>query len=198
MSEDVDQFGRSNKEKKGIFNSNNINNSEKIKESLAEIKEQLIKENFKIEELVEPSQFEERTFINKENNYDKIKQLEDKINILEKSISENINNKLNSINQKISNLNKVTPTTQNKIDNNIFFELGSQLKPLKSNAVLVIEKETQRNNNKFSFYNLIYLILAFLIIYSSSVLIMLYENPYSLNIFGKKYLIKFLEFFNFI
>ena len=51
MNENIDQFGRSNKslEDDKINDSANSDQSKKIKQSLAEIKEQLIQENFKID-----------------------------------------------------------------------------------------------------------------------------------------------------
>ena len=50
MNENIDQFGRTNKELKDrdILDNKHTDQSKKIKDSLAEIKEQLINENFKI------------------------------------------------------------------------------------------------------------------------------------------------------
>ena len=60
-----------------------------------------------------------------------------------------INEKLSSIEDKLSNLNhpKVSQNKEHqmdKIENNIFFELNNQLKPLTNNAVLVINKKQSK------------------------------------------------------
>ena len=139
MNDNIDQFGRIEKNlrddsKLGI---SSIDQSKKIKQSLAEIKEQLIQENFKIEtsEKLQSSKLE-NTEINS-SSFITIKELENKIN-----------EKLNTIEDKISDLNRSKihdwkNYSINQIENNIFFELNNQLKPLTNNALLIIDKKNK-------------------------------------------------------
>ena len=208
MNENIDQFGRSNNNQGNdkILDNVNSDQSKKIKQSLAEIKEQLIQENFKIQNNEDQQTNKENLMSKKDNNSDKtIKALENKIKALEFEFKDNLNNKLNSIEDKISNLNRTKIHERenysiNQIDNNIFFELNNQLKPLTSNALLIIDKKNKSEKKVLLIYKLIYFIIAFLFIYSLSVIISLSKNNdlNQLKIFGKDYLIKFLELVNYI
>tara|TARA_B110001452_G_scaffold262798_1_gene263302 strand:+ start:111 stop:737 length:627 start_codon:yes stop_codon:yes gene_type:complete len=208
MNENIDQFGRSNNNQGNdkILDNVNSDQSKKIKQSLAEIKEQLIQENFKIQNNEDQQTNEENLMSKKDNNSDKtIKALENKIKALEFEFKDNLNNKLNSIEDKISNLNRTKIHERenysvNQIENNIFFELNNQLKPLTSNALLIIDKKNKSEKKVLLIYKLIYFIIAFLFIYSLSVIISLSKNNdlNQLKIFGKDYLIKFLELVNYI
>ena len=208
MNENIDQFGRSNNNQGNdkILDSVNSDQSKKIKQSLAEIKEQLIQENFKIQNNDDQQTNKENLMSKKDNNSDKtIKALENKIKALEFEFKDNLNNKLNSIEDKISNLNRTKIHERdnysvNQIENNIFFELNNQLKPLTSNALLIIDKKNKSEKKVLLIYKLIYFIIAFLFIYSLSVIISLSKNNdlNQLKIFGKDYLIKFLELVNYI
>ena len=208
MNENIDQFGRSNNNQGNdkILDSVNSDQSKKIKQSLAEIKEQLIQENFKIQNNEDQQTNKENLMSKKDKNSDKtIKALENKIKALEFEFKDNLNNKLNSIEDKISNLNRTKIHERenysiNQIDNNIFFELNNQLKPLTSNALLIIDKKNKSEKKVLLIYKLIYFIIAFLFIYSLSVIISLSKNNdlNQLKIFGKDYLIKFLELVNYI
>ena len=208
MNENIDQFGRSNNNQGNdkILDNVNSDQSKKIKQSLAEIKEQLIQENFKIQNNDDQQTNKENLMSKKDNNSDRtIKALENKIKALEFEFKDNLNNKLNSIEDKISNLNRTKIHERenysvNQIENNIFFELNNQLKPLTSNALLIINKKNKSEKKVLLIYKLIYLIIAFLFIYSLSVIISLSKNNdlNQLKIFGKDYLIKFLELVNYI
>ena len=208
MNENIDQFGRSNNNQGNdkILDNVNSDQSKKIKQSLAEIKEQLIQENFKIQNNDDQQTNKENLMSKKDNNSDKtIKALENKIKALEFEFKDNLNNKLNSIEDKISNLNRTKIHERenysvNQIENNIFFELNNQLKPLTSNALLIIDKKNKSEKKVLLIYKLIYFIIAFLFIYSLSVIISLSKNDdlNQLKIFGKDYLIKFLELVNYI
>ena len=208
MNENIDQFGRSNNNQGNdkILDNVNSDQSKKIKQSLAEIKEQLIQENFKIQNNDDQQTNKENLMSKKDNNSDKtIKALENKIKALEFEFKDNLNNKLNSIEDKISNLNRTKIHERenysvNQIENNIFFELNNQLKPLTSNALLIIDKKNKFEKKVLLIYKLIYFIIAFLFIYSLSVIISLSKNNdlNQLKIFGKDYLIKFLELVNYI
>ena len=208
MNENIDQFGRSNNNQgdNKILDNVNSDQSKKIKQSLAEIKEQLIQENFKIQNNDDQQTNKENLMSKKDNNSDKtIKALENKIKALEFEFKDNLNNKLNSIEDKISNLNRTKIHERenysiNQIENNIFFELNNQLKPLTSNALLIINKKNKSEKKVLLIYKLIYFIIAFLFIYSLSVIISLSKNNdlNQLKIFGKDYLIKFLELVNYI
>ena len=208
MNENIDQFGRSNNNQGNdkILDNVNSDQSKKIKQSLAEIKEQLIQENFKIQNNEDQQTNKENLMSKKDNNSDKtIKALENKIKALEFEFKDNLNNKLNSIEDKISNLNRTKIHERenysvNQIENNIFFELNNQLKPLTSNALLIIDKKNKSEKKVLLIYKLIYFIIAFLFIYSLSVIISLSKNNdlNQLKIFGKDYLIKFLELVNYI
>ena len=208
MNENIDQFGRSNNNQGNdkILDNVNSDQSKKIKQSLAEIKEQLIQENFKIQNNDDQQTNKENLMSKKDNSSDKtIKALENKIKALEFEFKDNLNNKLNSIEDKISNLNRTKIHERenysvNQIENNIFFELNNQLKPLTSNALLIIDKKNKSEKKVLLIYKLIYFIIAFLFIYSLSVIISLSKNNdlNQLKIFGKDYLIKFLELVNYI
>ena len=208
MNENIDQFGRSNNNQGNdkILDNVKSDQSKKIKQSLAEIKEQLIQENFKIQNNEDQQTNKENLMSKKDNNSDKtIKALENKIKALEFEFKDNLNNKLNSIEDKISNLNRTKIHERenysiNQIENNIFFELNNQLKPLTSNALLIIDKKNKSEKKVLLIYKLIYFIIAFLFIYSLSVIISLSKNNdlNQLKIFGKDYLIKFLELVNYI
>ena len=208
MNENIDQFGRSNNNQGNdkILDNVNSDQSKKIKQSLAEIKEQLIQENFKIQNNEDQQTNKENLMSKKDNNSDKtIKALENKIKALEFEFKDNLNNKLNSIEDKISNLNRTKNHEKenysvNQIENNIFFELNNQLKPLTSNALLIIDKKNKSEKKVLLIYKLIYFIITFLFIYSLSVIISLSKNNdlNQLKIFGKDYLIKFLELVNYI
>ena len=208
MNENIDQFGRSNNNQGNdkILDNVNSDQSKKIKQSLAEIKEQLIQENFKIQNNDDQQTNKENLMSKKDNNSDRtIKALENKIKALEFEFKDNLNNKLNSIEDKISNLNRTKIQERenysvNPIENNIFFELNNQLKPLTSNALLIIDKKNKSEKKVLLIYKLIYFIIAFLFIYSLSVIISLSKNNdlNQLKIFGKDYLIKFLELVNYI
>ena len=208
MNENIDQFGRSNNNQGNdkILDNVNSDQSKKIKQSLAEIKEQLIQENFKMQNNDDQQTNKENLMSKKDDNSDKtIKALENKIKALEFEFKDNLNNKLNSIEDKISNLNRTKIHERenysvNQIENNIFFELNNQLKPLTSNALLIIDKKNKSEKKVLLIYKLIYFIIAFLFIYSLSVIISLSKNNdlNQLKIFGKDYLIKFLELVNYI
>ena len=206
MNENIDQFGRSNKslEDDKINDSANSDQSKKIKQSLAEIKEQLIQENFKIDSSEKTQNNKPENIEINSSSFKNIKELENKIKSLELDFQNTINEKLSSIEDKLSNLNhpKVSQNKEHqmdKIENNIFFELNNQLKPLTNNAVLVINKKQSKIRvpivNK-----IIYAIFVFLFIYLLSVFISLTINNdiNSLKIFGKDYLIKFLEIIGYI
>ena len=206
MNENIDQFGRSNKslEDDKINDSANSDQSKKIKHSLAEIKEQLIQENFKIDSSEKTQNNKPENIEINSSSFKNIKELENKIKSLELDFQNTINEKLSSIEDKLSNLNhpKVSQNKEHqmdKIENNIFFELNNQLKPLTNNAVLVINKKQSKIRvplvNK-----IIYVIFVFLFIYLLSVFISLTINNdiNSLKIFGKDYLIKFLEIIGYI
>ena len=206
MNENIDQFGRSNKslEDDKINDSANSDQSKKIKQSLAEIKEQLIQENFKIDSSEKTQNNKPENIEINSSSFKNIKELENKIKSLEFDFQNTINEKLSSIEDKLSNLNhpKVSQNKEHqmdKIENNIFFELNNQLKPLTNNAVLVINKKQSKIRvplvNK-----IIYVIFVFLFIYLLSVFISLTINNdiNSLKIFGKDYLIKFLEIIGYI
>ena len=206
MNENIDQFGRSNKslEDDKINDSANSDQSKKIKQSLAEIKEQLIQENFKIDSSEKTQNNKPENIEINSSSFKNIKELENKIKSLELDFQNTINEKLSSIEDKLSNLNhpKVSQNKEHqmdKIENNIFFELNNQLKPLTNNAVLVINKKQSKIRvplvNK-----IIYVIFVFLFIYLFSVFISLTINNdiNSLKIFGKDYLIKFLEIIGYI
>ena len=206
MNENIDQFGRSNKslEDDKINDSANSDQSKKIKQSLAEIKEQLIQENFKINSSEKTQNNKPENIEINSSSFKNIKELENKIKSLELDFQNTINEKLSSIEDKLSNLNhpKVSQNKEHqmdKIENNIFFELNNQLKPLTNNAVLVINKKQSKIRvplvNK-----IIYVIFVFLFIYLLSVFISLTINNdiNSLKIFGKDYLIKFLEIIGYI
>lgn len=206
MNENIDQFGRSNKslEDDKINDSANSDQSKKIKQSLAEIKEQLIQENFKIDSSEKTQNNKPENIEINSSSFKNIKELENKIKSLELDFQNTINEKLSSIEDKLSNLNhpKVSQNKEHqmdKIENNIFFELNNQLKPLTNNAVLVINKKQSKVRvplvNK-----IIYVIFVFLFIYLLSVFISLTINNdiNSLKIFGKDYLIKFLEIIGYI
>ena len=206
MNENIDQFGRSNKslEDDKINDSANSDQSQKIKQSLAEIKEQLIQENFKIDSSEKTQNNKPENIEINSSSFKNIKELENKIKSLELDFQNTINEKLSSIEDKLSNLNhpKVSQNKEHqmdKIENNIFFELNNQLKPLTNNAVLVINKKQSKIRvplvNK-----IIYVIFVFLFIYLLSVFISLTINNdiNSLKIFGKDYLIKFLEIIGYI
>ena len=207
MNENIDQFGRSSKSRgeNKIIDNTNLDQSKKIKQSLAEIKEQLIQENFKI-------QSSEKTQNNKPENieinnfsFKTIKELENKIKSLEFDFQIKIDEKLNSIEDKLSNLShsKISQNKDHQIDkieNNIFVELNNQLKPLTNTAVLVINKK-HSNKIKIPLFNkFIYMIFVFLFFYLLAVFISLTINKdiNSLNIFGKDYLMKFLEIIGYL
>ena len=207
MNENIDQFGRSSKSRGDdkIIDNTNLDQSNKIKQSLAEIKEQLIQENFKI-------QISEKTQSNKPENieinsssFKTIKELENKIKSLEFDFQSKIDEKLNSIEDKLSNLSQ-SKKSQNKdhqihkIENNIFVELNNQLKPLTNTAVLVINKKQSKKIKVPLFNKFIYMIFIFLFFYSLAVFISLTINSdiNSLKIFGKDYLIKFLEIIGYV
>jgi len=207
MNENIDQFGRSSKSSGDdkIIDNTNLDQSNKIKQSLAEIKEQLIQENFKI-------QSSEKTQSNKPENieinsssFKTIKELENKIKSLEFDFQSKIDEKLNSIEDKLSNLShsKISQNKDHQIDkieNNIFVELNNQLKPLTNTAVLVINKKQSKKIKVPLFNKFIYMIFIFLFFYSLAVFISLTINSdiNSLKIFGKDYLIKFLEIIGYV
>ena len=207
MNENIDQFGRSNKSRgeNKIIDNTNLDQSIKIKQSLADIKEQLIQENFKI-------QSSEKTQSNKSENieinsssFKTIKELENKIKSLEFDFQSKIDEKLNSIEDKLSNLShsKISQNKDHQIDkieNNIFVELNNQLKPLTNTAVLVINKKQSKKIKVPLFNKFIYMIFIFLFFYSLAVFISLTINSdiNSLKIFGKDYLIKFLEIIGYV
>ena len=207
MNENIDQFGRSSKSRGDdkIIDNTNLDQSKKIKQSLAEIKEQLIQENFKI-------QSSEKTQNNKPENieinnssFKTIKELENKIKSLEFDFQSKIDEKLNSIEDKLSNLShsKISQNKDHQIDkieNNIFFELNSQLRPLTNTAVLVINKKQSKKIKVPLFNKFIYMIFIFLFFYLLAVFISLTINKdiNSLNIFGKDYLMKFLEIIGYV
>ena len=207
MNENIDQFGRSSKSRGDdkIIDNTNLDQSNKIKQSLAEIKEQLIQENFKI-------QSSEKTQSNKPENieinsssFKTIKELENKIKSLEFDFQIKIDEKLNSIEDKLSNLShsKISQNKDHQIDkieNNIFVELNNQLKPLTNTAVLVINKKQSKKIKVPLFNKFIYMIFIFLFFYSLAVFISLTINSdiNSLKIFGKDYLMKFLEIIGYV
>ena len=207
MNENIDQFGRSNKSRGDdkIIDNTNLDQSKKIKQSLAEIKEQLIQENFKI-------QSSEKTQSNKPENieinsssFKTIKELENKIRSLEYDFQSKIDEKLNSIEDKLSNLShsKISQNKDHQIDkieNNIFVELNNQLKPLTNTAVLVINKKQSKKIKVPLFNKFIYMIFIFLFFYLLAVFISLTINKdiNSLKIFGKDYLVKFLEIIGYV
>ena len=207
MNENIDQFGRSNKSRGDdkIIDNTNLDQSKKIKQSLAEIKEQLIQENFKI-------QSSEKTQSNKPENieinsssFKTIKELENKIRSLEYDFQSKIDEKLNSIEDKLSNLShsKISQNKDHQIDkieNNIFVELNNQLKPLTNTAVLVINKKHSKKIKIPLFNKFIYMIFIFLFFYLLAVFISLTINKdiNSLKIFGKDYLVKFLEIIGYV
>ena len=207
MNENIDQFGRSSKSRGDdkIIDNTNLDQSKKIKQSLAEIKEQLIQENFKI-------QSSEKTQNNKPENieinnssFKTIKELENKIKSLEFDFQSKIDEKLNSIEDKLSNLShsKISQNKDHQIDkieNNIFFELNSQLRPLTNTAVLVINKKQSKKIKVPLFNKFIYMIFIFLFFYLLAVFISLTINKdiNSLKIFGKDYLMKFLEIIGYV
>lgn len=206
MSNNIDQFGRINKDfgNNEILDNQDIDQSKKIKESLAEIKEQLINENFKIQVNEDLSSSKEKTSSKLNNSSIKIKELENKINNIESEFRKEINNKLNSIDQKISNLNNFSSNERKnsniqKLENNIFSEIDNQIKPLTSNAILVINKKSNKEI-KSPLIKIIYLIFTLILIYILSIDIMLLKDPdlNNINIFGKEYLFKFLELINYI
>ena len=194
MNENIDQFGRTNKEleDRDILNNKHTDQSKKIKDSLAEIKEQLINENHS-----PPKE----TITSKVNSSSgKIKELEDKINNIESEFKKEINIKLNSIEEKITNLNNYSHNEKKKLnnqklENNIFFEINNQLTPLTANAVLVINKKNNNKKAKSPLIKIIYLIVICLLLFVLSIFIIQSKNPdlNNLSIFGKEYLIKFLE-----
>ena len=206
MNENIDQFGRSNKNQRGddIIDNTKLDHSKKIKQSLAEIKEQLIQENFNIERNEEAQTDKQKNIPRNDSNDKTIKELENKIKSLEFEFKNSLNDKLNSIEDKISNLNQSKVFEKqdyqiDKIENNTFFELDNQLKPLTNNAVLVINK-SQTKTKVSPINKIFYLILTFISIYLLSVFISLSMNRDidSLKIFGKDYLMKFLEIINYI
>ena len=207
MNENIDQFGRSSKSSGDdkIIDNTNLDQSNKIKQSLAEIKEQLIQENFKI-------QSSEKTQSNKPENieinsssFKTIKELENKIKSLEFDFQSKIDEKLNSIEDKLSNLShsKISQNKDHQIDkieNNIFVELNNQLKPLTNTAVLVINKKQSKKIKVPLFNKFIYMIFIFLFFYLLAVFISLTinEDINSLKIFGKDYLMKFLQIIGYV
>ena len=207
MNENIDQFGRSSKSRGDdkIIDNTNLDQSNKIKQSLAEIKEQLIQENFKI-------QSSEKTQSNKPENieinsssFKTIKELENKIKSLEFDFQSKIDEKLNSIEDKLSNLShsKISQNKDHQIDkieNNIFVELNNQLKPLTNTAVLVINKKQSKKIKVPLFNKFIYMIFVFLFFYLLAVFISLTINKdiNSLKIFGKDYLMKFLQIIGYV
>ena len=172
MNENIDQFGRSSKSRGDdkIIDNTNLDKSKKIKQSLADIKEQLIQENFKIHS-------SEKTQSNKPENieinsssFKTIKELENKIKSLEFDFQSKIDEKLNSIEDKLSNLShsKISQNKDHQIDkieNNIFVELNNQLKPLTNTAVLVINKKQSKKIKVPLFNKFIYMIFIFLFFY---------------------------------
>lgn len=207
MSESIDQFGRTNKDlgDSKVLNNKNKDQSQKIKESLAEIKEQLIKDSFKIQ-VSESFQDAKEKHLTKTNNSSiKIKDLENKINILESEFKSEIKIKLNSIDEKLSNLhNKANKDkeilTSEKLENNIFFEINNQLTPLTTNALLVINKDHFLKKTNSPFIKIIYLVTVLVLLYFLSILIMALKDPRlsSLDILSKEYLFKFLELIKYI
>ena len=206
MNENIDQFGRSNKSRGDdkIIDNTNLDQSKKIKQSLAEIKEQLIQENFKIQSSEKIQSNKPENIEINSSSFKTIKELENKIKSLEFDFQSKIDEKLNSIEDKLSNLShsKISQNKDHQIDkieNNIFFELNSQLRPLTNTAVLVINKKQSKIRvplvNK-----IIYIIFVFLFIYLLAVFISLTinEDINSLKIFGKDYLIKFLEIIGYV
>ena len=126
MNENIDQFGRSNKslEDDKINDSANSDQSKKIKQSLAEIKEQLIQENFKIDSSEKTQNNKPENIEINSSSFKNIKELENKIKSLELDFQNTINEKLSSIEDKLSNLNhpKVSQNKEHqmdKIENNI-------------------------------------------------------------------------------
>jgi seryl-tRNA synthetase len=206
VNENIDQFGRSSKSRRGdkIIDNTNLDQSKKIKQSLAEIKEQLIQENFKIQSSEQIQSNKPENIEINNSSFKTIKELENKIKSLEFDFKNKIDEKLNSIEDKLSNLShsKISQNKDHQIDkieNNIFFELNSQLRPLTNTAVLVINKKQSKIRvplvNK-----IIYIIFVFLFIYLLAVFISLTinEDINSLKIFGKDYLIKFLEIIGYV
>ena len=207
MNNNIDQFGRTNKdfEDNKILDNQDIDQSKKIKESLAEIKEQLINEHFKIQVNEDQSSFREKTSSKLNNPSIKIKELEDKINNIESEFKKEINNKLNSIDKKISSLNNFSSNEREnsniqKLENNIFSEIDNQIKPLTTNAILVINKKNSEEKTKSLLIKILYLVFTLVLIYILSIDIMLLKDPNlnNINIFGKEYLFKFLELINYI
>ena len=202
MNENIDQFGRTNKEleDRDTMDNKHTDQSKKIKDSLAEIKEQLINENFKIQLNENRSPLKETITSKVNSSSSKIKELEDKIYNIESEFKKEINNKLNSIEEKITNFNNYSHNEKKnlnnpKLENNIFFEIDNQLTPLTSNAVLVINKKNNKKKTKSPLIKIIYLIVICLLLFILSIFIIQSKNPdlNNLSTFGKEYLIKFLE-----
>ena len=207
MNENIDQFGRSNKSRGDdkIIDNTNLNQSKKIKQSLAEIKEQLIQENFKIQSSEKIQSNKPENIEINSSSFKTIKELENKIKSLEFDFQIKIDEKLNSIEDKLSNLShsKISQNKDHQIDkieNNIFVELNNQLKPLTNTAVLVINKKQSKKIKVPLFNKFIYMIFIFLFFYSLAVFISLTINSdiNSLKIFGKDYLMKFLEIIGYV
>ena len=93
MNENIDQFGRSNKslEDDKINDSANSDQSKKIKQSLAEIKEQLIQENFKIDSSEKTQNNKPENIEINSSSFKNIKELENKIKSLEFDFQNTIN-----------------------------------------------------------------------------------------------------------
>jgi hypothetical protein len=207
MNENIDQFGRSSKSRGDdrIIDNTNLDQSKKIKQSLAEIKEQLIQENFKIQSSEKIQSNKPENIEINSSSFKTIKELENKIKSLEFDFQSKIDEKLNSIEDKLSNLShsKISQNKDHQIDkieNNIFVELNNQLKPLTNTAVLVINKKQSKKIKVPLFNKFIYMIFIFLFFYSLAVFISLTINKdiNSLKIFGKDYLIKFLEIIGYV
>ena len=207
MNENIDQFGRSSKSlgDNKIIDNTNLDQSKKIKQSLAEIKEQLIQENFKFQSSEKIQSNKPENIEINSSSFKTIKELENKIKSLEFDFQSKIDEKLNSIEDKLSNLShsKISQNKDHQIDkieNNIFVELNNQLKPLTNTAVLVINKKQSKKIKVPLFNKFIYMIFIFLFFYLLAVFISLTINKdiNSLNIFGKDYLMKFLEIIGYV
>ena len=98
MNENIDQFGRSNKSRGDdkIIDNTNLDQSKKIKQSLAEIKEQLIQENFKIQSSEKIQSNKPENIEINSSSFKTIKELENKIKSLEFDFQSKIDEKINT------------------------------------------------------------------------------------------------------
>ena len=153
MNSKVDQFGRSTTSSDGLSDEK----SKRILDALSDIKNQLQNDEFTPKDIKENISRPQETKKETKNHLD-FKNLDIKIEILEKKINqivENLQNNQKSIFDKEEEINEEDQSIFHKIEN-------SKLEQKQSKSIVVLENQNLQNISNFKFYHFIILLFILL------------------------------------